>query len=375
MTDINTVKNYKGVETLEMETQDGGRKISAVLKYAAYFAKSISKNIPLVDKTFSFIKVFFKTTREPSDIGGDVALRPNDLDINGRGEILSTTAPEFVSNFREPKIVEIEKGENYNVIVNLDRPEYIGIHVGTPPTSTNWFGNCDERELRRLTSKLIEIFYNISKDTKDFIVYGKTAMNLYNKSSDYIMDFRCLNSSRDTIKSMIEKFRDIVVETAFDTSEKMVTVQKTNIEEECDAIWLIVFFRHYFVDGHSLRYTNFSVSFKFDTRFYSNITQILVDRIDCNCIAWDGGRFYFNSRFERFMVLKSVIYDPTTCDPHKEIAVEQIRDCLNKGYAVLAPSLDYSKLKTSIEHKDEGAIPAKGIESILYKAFIRPSNY
>ena len=365
MTDINTVKNSKGVETLEMETQDGGGKISAVLKYAAYFAKSISKNIPLVDKTFSFIKVFFKTTREPSDMGGD-ALRPNDLDINGRGEILSAP-PEFVSNFREPKIVEIEKGENYNVIVNLDRPEYIGIQVNTSP---NWFGNCDARELRHLTSKLIEIFYNISKDTKDFIVYGKTAMNLYIKSSDYIIDFRCLNSSRDTIKSMIEKFRDIVVETAFDTNENMdpIIVQKTKIEEKCDAIWLIVSFRHFFVEGHSLRYKNFSLSFKFDTRFYSNITHTLVDRIDCNCIAWDGGRFYFNSRFERFMVLKSVIYDPTACDPHKEITVEQIRDCLNKGYAVLAPSLDYSKLKTSIEHKDEGAIPAKGIEAIFYKA-------
>ena len=145
-------------------------------------------------------------------------------------------------------------------------------------------------------------------------------------------------------------------------------MQKTKIEEECDAIWLIVFFRHFFVEGPSLRYNNFSVSLKFDTRFYSNITQTLVDRIDCNCIAWDGERFYFNSRFERFMVLKSVIYDSTTYHLHEEITVEQIRDCLNKGYAVLAPSLDYSKLKTSIEHKDEGSPPAPGIEAILYKA-------
>lgn len=286
-----------------------------------------------------------------------------DLDINKINKI--TTDTEIGGGkFQESssRIVEIDKTNKYDVIVNLDRPEYTGIRVKTF-TNYEWFKDFEhQRKFQDLKKKLIGTFYyivyNSPQYSKNFFIYGDSAMNLYMKSDIYEIDFRCLNLSRDQIKSMVEKFRDII-----ETKEDWSIRVKTEIRETDDRICLTVSFIYTFVERYNIINKTYSVNIKFDTNFYSNLIQLYSDRIDCNCITWDGWNFYFNSRFERFMKLRSVIYYPNNDNLLTDI--EQLSCCIFRGYAVLTPKLDYDKLKT---FTDDNCIYLNEIESILYKA-------
>lgn len=261
----------------------------------------------------------------------------------------------------------------FNIVKNLNRPDYPGIKIKKPEivVPSPYIADNESFNADIIIEEILKDIFDISlKNLYNIFLYGINALALYNKES--------FDNRRDTTTLKFHIFkvhpiRNIILECVGKIYEylkdrKGFSYNNTNIDKVLlvkshNKIYINIQLRYIFFMGNSVYSRKYNITLEFDTFSCINLQDFYSDMIDCYCIGWDGSNWSMNDRFIRSQQLKSVIYIHGS-KRIRDCYIDDLRECLYKGdYCVLIPGLNIEKFKSGISAPKM----LRDVEEVAYK--------
>ena len=327
----------------------------------------------LSETSFREIKDYFCSLFPKTDCPSLLSVEDS---IISKSNVISKSAAK--EDQRSLQLSNLEVFEEYsspiqfNIVKNLNRPDYPGIKIKKPEivAPSPYIADNETFNPDIIIEEILKDIFDISlKNLYNIFFYGRNALALYNKES---FDNR---RNTTTLKFHIFKvhpIRNIILECVGKIYEylkdrKGFSYKNTNIDkvllvERKNKIYINIQLRYIFFMGNSVYSRKYNITLEFDT-FYCNLEDFYSDMIDCYCIGWDGSNWSMNDRFIRSQQLKSVIYVHGS-KGRRDCYIDDLRECLYKGdYCVLIPGLNIEKFKSGLSTPKM----LRDVEEIAYK--------